>query len=194
MTIWEITIIAIGLSLDIYAYCLYKGAMLSELNKVQIAKMGGLFTLFQIAAILIGSCVRFIPGIAEGYRKAKSIWIIISAVLFFVIGGIMIARAVRGSRHPILERLENHYNFRMILVWCCIVSIDALIAGVGFTFLSIELVKLIIITAVTSAAAVIGGIYAGYRLGCASRNRFVTIGGCILLMGGADVLLRFFIA
>ena len=122
MTIWEITIIAIGLSLDIYAYCLYKGAMLSELNKVQIAKMGGLFTLFQIAAILIGSWVRFIPGIAEGYRKAKSIWIIISAVLFFVIGGIMIVRAVRGSRHPILERLENHYNFRMILVFVSLLA------------------------------------------------------------------------
>ena len=82
MTIWEITIIAIGLSLDIYAYCLYKGAMLSELNKVQIAKMGGLFTLFQIAAILIAMGAGIAFGM--GYLAYGVIILLTLALLYFV--------------------------------------------------------------------------------------------------------------
>ncbi|MBE5996880.1 MAG: hypothetical protein E7240_05950 [Lachnospiraceae bacterium] len=194
MTIWEIIVIATGLSLDVYAYCLYKGAMLSELNKVQIAKMCGLFTAFQTAAVFIGSLVRYIPFVDTGYRRAGNVWFILSAALFFAVGGIMISRAARGRKMILIERLENHYNFRMILVWCLVASIDAFIAGIGFAVLSAELLQLLIVTALTSVIAVVGGIYAGYRLGCASRNRFVTIGGCILLAGGADVLLRFFMA
>ena len=194
MTIWEIIVIAIGLSLDVYAYCLYKGAMLSELDPVQIAKMAALFTAFQTAAVFLGSLVRYIPSIKEGSYHAGNVWFILSAVLFFAVGAIMIVRASRGRKMILIERLENHYNFRLILLWCCVASVDALFAGIGFAVLSAELVQLLIVTALTSVTAVVLGIYAGYRLGCASRNRFVTIGGCILLAGGADVLLRFFIA
>lgn len=44
MAWYEILIVSVGLSLDVFTYALYKGAMLSKLDKKQILKMTLLFT------------------------------------------------------------------------------------------------------------------------------------------------------
>ena len=47
MAWYEILIVSVGLSLDVFTYALYKGAMLSKLDKKQILKMTLLFTGWQ---------------------------------------------------------------------------------------------------------------------------------------------------
>ena len=47
MAWYEIFIVSVGLSLDVFTYALYKGAMLSRLDKKQILKMILLFTGWQ---------------------------------------------------------------------------------------------------------------------------------------------------
>ena len=51
MAWYEILIVSVGLSLDVFTYALYKGAMLSKLDKTQILKMTLLFTGWQSGAI-----------------------------------------------------------------------------------------------------------------------------------------------
>ena len=46
MAWYEIFIVSVGLSLDVFTYALYKGAMLSRLDKKQILKMILLFSYF----------------------------------------------------------------------------------------------------------------------------------------------------
>ena len=36
--IWQTNLIAVGLTLDVFAYCLYKGAMVSEIRKKELLK------------------------------------------------------------------------------------------------------------------------------------------------------------
>ena len=53
MAWYEIFIVSVGLSLDVFTYALYKGAMLSRLDKKQILKMILLFTGWQSGAMLL---------------------------------------------------------------------------------------------------------------------------------------------
>lgn len=50
------------------------------------------------------------------------------------------------------------------------------------------IIQLVLIT----VAAIIGGIFLGYRMGCQMRYGFVKLGGAILLVAGMDVLLRYY--
>ena len=190
ITLVEVIIIAIGLTLDVCAYCLYKGAMLSRIDKKEIAKLVACFTSFQMLALLLGNSIRFIPLVAASYQKARTVWLIVSALLFLGLGIWMVIRSYRHRHDLIVERNEDTFHYRIIVLWACLTSIDALIAGIGFGILSLDILVLLVVIGVVTALSVILGIYAGYRLGCDSRHTFVTIGGCIVLAGGADVLLR----
>jgi putative Mn2+ efflux pump MntP len=193
MAMWEILVISVGLSLDVFAYSLWKGAMLSELKKSCIIKMTALFTGFQMGALLLGNAITLIPAIRDNVEQAKRLWILIAACIFFGIGVYMIVKSLRKKSEVIEEKKEDDYHFRVIVIWAFITSIDALLAGVSYGFLSATLMGTVLLTGITTAAAVLGGIIAGYRLGCGPKNTMVTIGGCIVIIGGIDVLSHFFI-
>ena len=192
MALWEILLISVGLSLDVFAYSLWKGAMVSELNKTCIAKMTGLFTGIQMGALLLGNAITLIPIIHDYVEQAKKIWILIAACIFFGIGVYMILKSFRKKKEVIEEKKEDTYHFRMITFWAFLTSIDALLAGISYGFLSVTLLGTVLLTGITTAAAVVAGILAGYRLGCGPKNTLVTIGGCIVIIGGIDVLTHFF--
>ena len=190
MTVFEIVIISIGLALDVFAYCLYKGAMLSYLDKGNIAKTCALFTGFQMGALILGSLIKLIPAIKAHYEAAEKMWLILSACLFLGLGVYMIIKALRRRNIKVDEKREDRFNYKEILFWCVLTSIDSFIAGIGFGFLSVSFISLIIIVGVVTAASVIAGIFLGYRVGCYSRNVFLTLGGCIVAAGGVDIMIR----
>jgi putative Mn2+ efflux pump MntP len=191
MGIWQILIIGIGLSLDVFAYCLYKGAMISEIRKGNLAKLIGIFAGFQMGMVVVGGAITMIPAIRRSYLSANRLWNAIAAVLFLGLGVWMIAKSFRKKYRKIEEQVDDRFNIRVVIFWAFMTSLDALIAGLGFGLLSIELWVLAVMLGVITAATVIAGVFAGYRLGCGPMNRFVTVGGCIVIIGGIDVLARY---
>ncbi len=185
----EILLIVTGLSLDVFAYALYKGAMLSEIKKGNIVKFCLIFSAWQVGGLLLGNLITLIPFLTATHEAAKQIWRIAAAVIFLGIGLYMIIRA--GRREEIIERKEDQFHFRQLALWACITSVDAIFAGVGFAFLDTKLLFTALITAFTTIIAVLVGILCGYRLGCGVKNRAVTIGGCILLIAALDVAIRY---
>ena len=93
MAWYEIFIVSVGLSLDVFTYALYKGAMLSRLDKKQILKMILLFTGWQSGAMLLGSLISELPYIAMNYQRTERLFRAASAVIFFLIGIWQIGRA-----------------------------------------------------------------------------------------------------
>ncbi len=83
MAWYEIFIVSVGLSLDVFTYALYKGAMLSRLDKKQILKMILLFTGWQSGAMLLGSLISELPYIAMNYQRTERLFRAASAVIFF---------------------------------------------------------------------------------------------------------------
>ena len=188
LTVLEICIIAVGLSLDVFAYSLYKGAMLSKLKKATMVKLILIFTIWQMGSILLGNLFTLIPAFGEIATRTEEIWKFVSAFIFFIIGIVMILRSAKKEK--IEEKREDGFQIKEVLIWACITSIDAFLAGIGFGFLQVELWTAIIILGVITAICTILGALAGYWLGCQSKNKIVIVGGCILLLGGVELLVR----
>ena len=115
MAWYEIFIVSVGLSLDVFTYALYKGAMLSRLDKKQILKMILLFTGWQSGAMLLGSLISELPYIAMNYQRTERLFRAASAVIFFLIGIWLIVRALH-MRDP-LERREDAFAWRQLCIW-----------------------------------------------------------------------------
>ena len=191
MGLWQTIVIVIGLSLDVFAYCLYKGAMISEVRKGEITKVVSLFTGFQVGMMVIGTMITQIPALKEKYLSANRIWTFLAAVTFFALGIVMLVKAAKKRHRVLVEKKQDQFNYHVIIFWAFITSIDALIAGVGFGFMGLKLLGSLLIMAVFTAACAIAGFASGYWLGCGPMNKFVAIGGCMVLVGGVDLLVNY---
>ena len=191
MSIWEVTLIAFGLALDVFAYCLYRGAMVSEIRKLDVFKLVGIFTGFQMAALALGNVITLIPKIRAAYRSVSSLWLILAAVTFFCLGIYMVIKAVRRRGHVVRESREDSLDLKVVCAWAVLTSLDALIAGIGFGFLGIRLIGTVLVVGILTVICVLAGLLFGYWLGCGPMNKFITLGGCIVMIGGVDILIHY---
>lgn len=190
MTWYEVFIISIGLSLDVFAYAMYKGAMISHLEAKKITKMAVVFALWQAVAMAVGSLISEIPVIEEHYQRTEKLYDVLSALILFAVGLIMIIRALKGK--VITERREDNFYMKQLCIWAAITSLDSFLTGISLGFLNTAVHMLIIQLVLITIDAIIGGIFLGYRMGCQMRYGFVKLGGAILLVAGMDVLLRYY--
>ena len=190
MTWYEVFIISIGLSLDVFAYAMYKGAMISHLEPKKIPKMAVVFALWQAVAMAVGSLISEIPVIEEHYQRTEKLYDVLSALILFAVGLIMIIRALKGK--VITERREDNFYMKQLCIWAAITSLDSFLTRISLGFLNTAVHMLIIQMVLITVAAIIGGIFLGYRMGCQMRYGFVKLGGAILLVAGMDVLLRYY--
>jgi len=194
MALWQTNLIAIGLSLDVFAYCLYKGAMVSEVNKTEFAKMLALFTAFQTGMLVIGNMITWIPAIRNSYVSASRLRNLLVVLLFFGVGLHMLIKSFMRRHKVICEKKEDTYNYHIITLWAVLTSLDALIAGIGFGFLGLRLIAAAVVVAIVTAAGALLGFVCGYMLGCGPMNKLVTVGGCLVLVGGVDLLVNYLTA
>lgn len=189
MAWYEILMVSVGLSLDVFAYALYKGAMVSRIEVLKVAKMAVVFALWQEGAMLVGSLFSEIPVIQETYPGMAKLYQALAAVLFFVVGMIMIVKAVHGDE--VTEHREDSFLAKQLCAWAAVTSIDSLMTGVGLGLLNTRITLLVLQLGIVTVITITAGIWIGYRLGCRMRSGAKLIGGIILLFAGFDVLFRY---
>ncbi len=188
MAVFEILMISVGLSLDVFAYALYKGAMMPEIRKITLVKICTIFTVWQMASLLLGNLLASIPVFKTPAGRAAVHWRILSVIIFVGLGFYMIIKS--GKQKVIIERKDETVGEKQIAIWACITSIDAFLAGIGFGFLQTDFFFTTLSVGIVTLLSVVAGIFGGYWMGCQSKNKAVTLGGCILLIGGIELLLR----
>ena len=105
----------------------------------------------------------------------------------------MSVKGMKKDRRRVLEQKQDDYHYRVILFWAFLISVDALIAGVGCGFMGMELLLTAVVVALITAAAATVGLICGYWLGCAPMNKMVAVGGGLIIVGGADLLFRYLV-
>ena len=93
MSLIEILIISIGLSLDVYAVVVCQGAVLLNIEKSKLLKMSLFFCAWQVAAVAIGHTVTLIPYLADIAHNVSYIGESISVIIFTVMGAYMLYKA-----------------------------------------------------------------------------------------------------
>ena len=186
MTLLEIFLIGIGLSMDAFAVAICKGlAMPDKVHKrsaLLIALYFGVFqALMPALGWLLGSqFARYVTRLAP--------WI--AFVLLAWIGGNMI----RESREQEEEETKHcgSIRYRELFTLAVATSIDALAVGVTFSMveLSVSIGLAVALIGCTTFLISLGGVYVGNVFGAKYKSRAELVGGAILILIGVKVLLE----
>ena len=189
MGIFELFILAVGLSMDAFAVAICKGLATQKLKPRHMLTVGAWFGGFQALMPLIGY---FLGTAFAKYVTAIDHWI--ALVLLCGIGGNMIKESFEKEEENECECGRDGYAFKTMFVMAIATSIDALAAGISLamdlngnnTYAFIAVAFIGIITFTLSAFGVkIGNIY-----GAKFKSKAEFIGGLILILLGVKILLE----
>ena len=188
MTLLEIFLVGIGLSMDAFAVSICKGLAMPAVNKKQALLIGAYFGVFQalmpLAGWLLGSqFARHVTKLAP--------WI--AFVLLAWIGGSMLRESLsKKEEDEEVEPVELRHKELFLLAVAT--SIDALAAGVSFSMveLSVSIGAAAALIGCTTFAISVGGVFVGHIFGARYKNRAEFVGGAILILIGVKILLEHF--
>jgi putative Mn2+ efflux pump MntP len=180
MSIFELFLLAVGLSMDAFAVSICKGLSVKklELKHALLAGLyfGGFQALMPVLGFLGGS---YFADLITNYDH----WIVF--VLLLLIGGNMIKEAFGEE-----EKLNDSFGFKTMLLLAIATSIDALAVGVSFAFLQVNIVYAATFIGVTTFILSAVGIKIGNLFGSRYKSKAELAGGIILILIGIKVLLE----
>jgi len=181
MSLFELFILAVGLSMDAFAVAVCKGLAMRRFSRGRAAAVGAWFGGFQAAMPLAG----YLLGVSFAERIERiDHWIVF--VLLSVIGLQMIREALTGGG----DGGGDDLSFREMLVLSVATSIDALAVGVTFAFLSVRILPAVSLIGAVTFTLSAAGVAAGHAFGTKYRAGAEILGGVILILLGTKILLE----
>lgn len=188
MTLIEIFLIGIGLSMDAFAVAVCKGlAMPDRVNKKSAALIALYFGAFQAIMPTLGwllgsQFARYVTKLAP--------WI--AFVLLAWIGGNMIRES--RSKDEEEESSSAAVTHKELFVLAIATSIDALAVGVTFSMVTLAVSVGVAVTVIgcTTFVLSLAGVYVGNVFGAKYKSRAEFVGGAILILIGVKILLEHF--
>lgn len=180
MSILELFILAVGLSMDAFAVSVCKGLSLGKIKPKHMCIAGAWFGGFQALMPLIGYFLgSFFAEMIEKYDH----WV--AFVLLAIIGGNMIKESFCKD-----EKVDSSMDVKSMLLLAIATSIDALAVGVTFAFLQVQIVPAVsfigVITFIVSAV----GVKIGSLFGTKYKSKAELFGGIVLVLIGIKILLE----
>lgn len=180
MGLFELFILAVGLSMDAFAVSVCKGLSVQKLKPKHMLIAGLYFGGFQALMPLIG----YLLGVQfQSLIQQFDHWI--AFVLLSLIGLSMI----KESREE-ADELNDSFSFKTMLPLAVATSIDALAVGVTFAFLQVDIVPAVSFIGVTTFILSAIGIRIGNIFGCKYKSRAELVGGIVLIVMGIKILLE----
>ena len=178
MGLWELFVIAVGLSMDAFSVAVCKGLSVCRIKKKQVVTVGLYFGVFQGAMPLIG----YLLG--TGFQDTiQSIDHWIAFILLSLIGVNMISES-RGEA----ENLDARFDFKTMLPLAVATSIDALAVGVTFAFLKVDIIPAVCFIGIVTFVLSCVGVFIGNRFGCKYKAKAELAGGIVLILMGIKIL------
>ena len=183
MSLWELFIIAVGLSMDAFAVSICKGLSAGRATGRQAVVTGLWFGGFQAAMPLAG----YLLGVSFSSLITRiDHWI--AFVLLSLIGANMIRESL--SKEEECSGCDTAFDAKTMFPLAVATSIDALAVGVTLAFLKVSIVPAVsfigIITFLFSAV----GLKAGNVIGSRNKTRAEFAGGTVLILMGVKILLE----
>lgn len=181
MDIFELLLVAVGLSMDAFAVSVCKGLAARELKFRYLAATGLFFGGFQALMPLAGYllCNQF-----KSYIDTIGHWIAFGLLAFIGIN------MIRESRNEHCENVGNAFNFKSLTVMAVATSIDALAVGVSFAFLQVNIVPAVVLIGIITCVLSALGVRIGNIFGTRFKSKAELAGGIILIGIGLKILLE----
>lgn len=189
MNIWEILVTSAGLSLDVYAVAICKGAVVGKIDNKKLAQMSIIFAAWQTGALFLGNLFMMVPAFKEQYQRITGIWYGIAAVILLGIGIYMLQKGIR--KKAVFERLESWGTIKEMCLLSLATSVDAFLTGIGFSFLETGLLAETLAVGIMTILAVTLGIFTGYRLGYEQKYKAHFIGGLLFTIVSVEIFINY---
>ena len=181
MELWEMAVIAVGLSMDAFAVAICKGLSVQKIKPAHMLITGLWFGGFQGLMPLIG----YLLGTNFAHMiEAVDHWI--AFVLLGIIGGNMIKEALSGDA----EETDCSFCPKSMFPMAVATSIDALAVGVSFAFLKVEIVPAVTFIGVTTFVLSAVGVVVGNVFGSRFKSKAELAGGIVLIGMGTKILIE----
>lgn len=181
MSIWELFVIAVGLSMDAFAVSVCKGLSAGRVRLGHALTagiwFGGFQALMPFLGWLLGS--RF-----QSFISSVDHWIA------FLLLGLIGLNMVRESRSQEEEEVGASFAPKAMLPLAVATSIDALTVGITFAFLQVEIYWAITLIGVTTFVLSAIGVKAGGIVGERGKSRAELAGGLVLILMGCKILVE----
>lgn len=180
MTLWELLLIAVGLSMDAFAIAICKGLSVEKIQKKN----------FVITGLWFGGSQAIMPLL--GYILGSSFQSIIESVdhwIAFTLLVIIGINMIRESREE-AKKLDASFSAKVMFPLAIADSIDALASGVSFAFWDVSIVPAVILIGVTTFILSVIGVWIGNRFGEKYKSKAELLGGVILIAMGVWILVQ----
>lgn len=182
MSLLEIFLIGVGLSMDAFAVSITNGLSCTNLKRKQMLLIAVCFGVFQGLMPTIGF---FLGKAFEVYISAVDHWI--ALVLLGYIGGKMIYDAITEKE----EEKEYALTAKLLLMQGVATSIDALAVGVSFAALpDVKILPAVLLITVITFALSMVGVGFGKKVGQKLGSRALLVGGLILVGIGVKIFVE----
>ena len=180
---FELTLIALALSLDVFAAAVCKGTKMRRLDLRYV----GIFLLatvpIQIMMAVLGNL--FGAKIAPHLTSFEH-WILL--LLFAVIGTNMIGEGRKDPAKSVLRYGEDSVLENLLA--SVVFGVNVFAAGISFPLLSVDISPALILVAVTTVVMSVLGFAAGHLFGAEKSGGAVITGGTLLVIVGVEIALR----
>ncbi|NMA25782.1 MAG: manganese efflux pump [Clostridiales bacterium] len=184
MSIIELLLLALGLSMDAVAVSICKGLSMNKLSLKNTVIIGIWFGGFQALMPLFGYLL--VSQFRE-YIETLSHWI--AFVLLAAIGLNMIREAfAKKGKDDGNKDTDCPLSVKAMFLMAVATSIDALAVGVTFAFLEVAVVPAVLTIGVMTFLLSMAGVRIGHVFGAKYQSTAEIIGGVILCALGVKIL------
>ena len=185
MSIVELFLIGVGLSMDAFAVAVCQGLCMPKLNLRQGGVIALYFGGFQALMPLIGW---FLGSQFAGYIQSFDHWV--AFVLLALIGGNMVREALSPEEEETSCAVNSKLDHKKLFVMAVATSIDALAIGVAFAFMDVLILPAVSLIGCTTFCLSLVGVVVGNFFGSRYKKRAELTGGIILILLGVKILLE----
>lgn len=180
MSILEIILTSVGLSMDAFAVSICKGLSLKKIDVKKCFIIGLYFGFFQAIMPLIGY---FLGVNMKEFIMSIDHWIVF--VLLAMIGINMVLEAFREENN-----INDKIDFKTMIMLAIATSIDALAVGITFAFLEVNILLAVSLIGIITFAICMIGVKIGNIFGNKYEKKAQVFGGVILILLGLKILLE----
>ena len=181
MSIFELLLIAVSMSMDAFAVSICKGLSVRKVEPKHCLAVGGWFGGFQGIMPVIGFVL---TSLFAALITSVSHWIAFGLLLF--IGGNMIRESMEKEE----EEVDDSFSFMTMLTLAVATSIDALAMGVTLNLSGANIWLAAPMIAITTAVLSPIGLKVGNVFGTKYKSKAELAGGVVLVLLGIKILLE----
>ena len=183
MGLFELFLIAVGLSMDAFAVSICKGLAMKKCTVKKATIVGLYFGGFQAGMPLLG----YILGV-----QFKDIITSIDHWIAFILLGIIGVNMIKEARESCdcCNDADESLDVKTMVGLAVATSIDALAVGVTFAFLQVNIVPAVSFIGVITFTLSAAGVKIGNVFGTRYKSKAELVGGIILVGMGVKILLE----